>query len=53
VKVWANSAGVCTLVETAKPSAVDPQAWLADTRARIPDYYITKVDDSLPWRWNG
>ncbi|WP_081962877.1 hypothetical protein [Paracoccus sanguinis] len=21
--------------------------------ARIPDYKITKVDDLLPWRWNG
>ena len=28
-------------------------AWLADTLARIPDYKITKVDDLLPWRWNG
>ncbi len=27
--------------------------WLADTLARIPDYKITKVDDLLPWRWNG
>ena len=30
-----------------------PHAWLADTLARIPDYKITKVDDLLPWRWNG
>jgi len=21
--------------------------------ARIPDYKITKVDDLMPWRWNG
>lgn len=42
-----------TLIETAKLNAVDPQAWLADTTARIPDYKITKVDDLLPWRWNG
>ena len=41
-----------TLIETAKLNAVDPQAWLADTIARIPDYKITKVDDLLPWRWN-
>ena len=27
--------------------------WLADTLARIPDYKITKVDELLPWRWNG
>jgi hypothetical protein len=43
----------CTLIETAKLNAVDPHAWLADTIARIPDDKITKVDDLLPWRWNG
>jgi transposase len=42
-----------TLIETAKLNAVDPYAWLADTLARIPDYKITKVDDLLPWKWNG
>ena len=42
-----------TLIETAKLNAVDPHAWLADTLARIPDYKITKVDDLLPWKWNG
>ena len=36
-----------------KLNAVDPHAWLADTLARIPDYKITKVDELLPWRWNG
>ncbi len=41
-----------TLIETAKLNAVDPQAWLADTLARIPDYKITKVDELLPWRLN-
>ncbi len=41
-----------TLIETAKLNAVDPNAWLADTLARIPDYKINKVDDLLPWRWN-
>jgi len=40
-----------TLIETAKLSGVDPQAWLADTLACIPDYKITKVDELLPWRW--
>ena len=41
-----------TLIETAKLNTVDPNAWLADTIARIPDYKITKVEDLLPWRWN-
>ena len=38
-----------TLIETAKLNGVDPQAWLADTLSRIPDYKITRVDDLLPW----
>ncbi len=38
-----------TLIETAKLSGIDPQDWLADTLARIPDYKITKVNDLLPW----
>ncbi len=42
-----------TLIETAKLNGIDPNAWLADTFARIPDYKITKVDELLPWRWNG
>jgi transposase len=38
-----------TLIETAKLNGVDPQGWLADTLACIPDYKITRVDDLLPW----
>ena len=38
-----------TLIETAKLSGVDPQAWLADTLARIPDHKINRIDDLLPW----
>jgi len=40
-----------TLIETAKLNDVDPEAWLADTIARTPDYRITKVNDLLPWNW--
>ena len=38
-----------TLIETARLNSVDPQAWLADTLARIPDYKITRVDELLLW----
>jgi transposase len=41
-----------TLIETAKLNGVDPQGWLADTLACIPDYKITRVDDLLPWNWS-
>lgn len=39
------------MIETAKLNDVNPQAWLADTPACIPDYKITRIDDLLPWRW--
>jgi len=39
-----------TLIETAKLNAIDPQAWLANTLARIPDYKINRGDDLLPWK---
>jgi transposase len=38
-----------TLIETAKLNGVDPQAWLADTLARIPDHKINRIDELLPW----
>ncbi|WOH85451.1 transposase domain-containing protein [Bradyrhizobium sp. BEA-2-5] len=30
---------------------VDPQAWLADVLARLPDHPINSVADLLPWNW--
>jgi len=39
-----------TLIETVKVNGIHPQAWLADTLARIPDYKINRVDDLLPWK---
>ncbi len=38
-----------TLIETAKLNGIDPQAWLADTLALIPDHKINRIDDLLPW----
>ena len=40
-----------TLIETAKLSGVDPQAWLTDTLTRIADHKITKLDELMPWRY--
>ena len=39
-----------TLIETAKLCGTDPEAWLADTLARIPDHKITRLDELMPWR---
>jgi transposase len=38
-----------TLSETAKLDGVDPQAWLADTLARIPDHKISRFGELLLW----
>ena len=38
-----------SLIETAKLNGTDPQAWLADTLARIPDTKITRLNEFMPW----
>ena len=37
-----------TPIEMAKLNGADPQSWLADIIARLPDYKITKVQELLP-----
>ena len=46
-----RAAAVYTLIETCKMNEVDPQAWLADLLARLPDHPANKVADLLPWNW--
>ena len=38
-----------TLIETAKLSNLDPQAWLADVLHRIPEHPSNRIDELLPW----
>ena len=38
-----------TLIETAKLSGVDPQAWLTDVLGRIADHPVNRVDELMPW----
>ena len=42
---------IYTLIETCKLSDVDPQAWLADILARLPDHPNRRIDELLPWNW--
>ena len=35
-----------------KLNDVDPQAWLADILARLPDHPAKQIDELLPWTWN-
>jgi transposase len=46
-----RAAAIYTLIETAKLNAVDPQAWLADVLARLPDHPAKRITDLLPWNW--
>jgi len=46
-----SAAAVYTLIETCKMNEVDPQAWLADVLAWLPDHPANKVADLLPWNW--
>ncbi len=46
-----RAAAVYTLIETAKLNDIDPQAWLADVLARLPDHPAKHIADLLPWNW--
>jgi transposase len=46
-----RAAAIYTLIETCKLNGVDPQAWLADVLARLPDHPAKRIDDLLPWNW--
>jgi hypothetical protein len=44
---------IYTLIETAEFNGIDPQAWLTDTLSRIADHKINRIDELLPWNYNG
>jgi transposase len=46
-----RAAAVYSLVETCKLNDIDPQAWLADVLARLPDHPAKRIDELLPWHW--
>ncbi len=46
-----RAAAIFSLIETAKLNHVDPQAWLADTIARIADHPARRIDELLPWNY--
>jgi hypothetical protein len=48
-----RAALMLTLIQTAKLNGVDPQAWLADTLARIAGHPMDRIEELLPWRWAG
>jgi transposase len=46
-----RTAAINTLIATAKLNGVDPQAWLADLLARLPDHPAKRIHELLPWNW--
>ena len=46
-----RAAFMYTLIVTAKMNDVDPQAWMADVLARLPNIIVSRVHELLPWHW--
>jgi hypothetical protein len=46
-----RAAAIYTLIETAKLSDIDLQAWLADVVARLPDHPAKRIAELLPRSW--
>jgi len=46
-----RAAAMFTLIETAKLSGIDPQAWLADVLRRIADHPLSRLQELLPLNW--
>jgi hypothetical protein len=44
-------ADAMTVIETAKLSGLDPEAYLRDILARINDHKINRLNELLPWNW--
>jgi IS66 C-terminal element len=42
-----RAAAIYTLIQTAKLNDIDPQAWLADGLARLPDHPAKRIDELL------
>jgi transposase len=46
-----RAAFMYSLIVTAKMNDVDPQAWLADVLARLPNMPVSRLHELLPWSW--
>ncbi|MDW4496352.1 IS66 family transposase [Sulfitobacter sp. D35] len=46
-----RAAFMYSLIVTAKMNDIDPQDWLADVLARLPDMTASQVPTLLPWNW--
>ena len=46
-----RAAFMYSLIVAAKMNDIDPQAWLADVLARLPDMTACRVPGLPPWNW--
>lgn len=46
-----RAAFMYTLIVTCKMNNIDPQAWMADVMARLPDITVSRLPELLPWNW--
>ena len=46
-----RAAAIYSLIQTCRLNDVDPQAWLADALARLPDHPAKRVSELTPWEW--
>jgi transposase len=46
-----RAAFMYSLIVTAKMNDIDPQAWLADVLARMPNLPMSRLPELLPWNW--
>jgi transposase len=40
-----------SLIATCRMNNVDPEAWLRDILARLPEHPVSKINQLLPWNW--
>ncbi|MBW6495699.1 MAG: IS66 family transposase [Burkholderiaceae bacterium] len=46
-----RAAFMYTLIVSCKMNDIDPQAWMADVLARMPDIAVSRLPELLPWNW--
>jgi len=46
-----RAAFMYTLIVSCKMNDIDPQAWMADVLARMPDITVSRLPELLPWNW--
>jgi len=46
-----RTAFMYTLIVSCKMNDIDPQAWMADVLARLPNITVSRLTELLPWNW--